>query len=185
MHGLTYPFLIWLFSCVATSYSVYYDLVIIPVIINVLQGIFYVIALLAVGRWINLVRKNVGRFHFDNLTVEEYTFFQYLLPALLYAPSVSVWNWATGDLHWQTRSVETLIYYICANCLVAAVIIGEFSVLLLLWDCIVVLLFVIYIPSDPFILCINSGTGANCPNDGDIAYGYVEVEANLRATCIP
>eukprot|EP01036_Dinobryon_divergens_P029175 gene29175-38240_t len=37
------------------------------------------------------------------------------------APSISLWNFITGDIYWQTRSVETLIYSV--NCLVAAVII--------------------------------------------------------------
>ena len=124
MYGLTSAFLTWIAANVANAYSMYYNVTILPIVFSALQCIFYVVAVLATCRWIQIVGTNVGRFHFNNLTVEEYTFLQYLVPTLVYAPSVSIWNFVTGDMNWQTRSVETLIFYISANCLAAAVIIG-------------------------------------------------------------
>jgi hypothetical protein len=115
----------WIVVNVASAYSVYYNVTILPLIFSSMQCFFYLVAVLSTCRWVQIVQRNVGRFQLDKLTVEEYTFLQYLVPTLLYAPSVTLWNFINGDMNWQTRSVETLIFYISANCLVAAIIIGE------------------------------------------------------------
>lgn len=125
LYGLTSAFLMWIVVNVASAYSVYYNVTILPLIFSSMQCFFYLVAVLSIGRWVQIVQRNVGRFQLDKLTIEEYTFLQYLVPTLLYAPSVTLWNFIKRDMNWQTRSVETLIFYISANCLVAAIIIGE------------------------------------------------------------
>ena len=112
---------------VVHAFSVFYDTEIIPLFFSLLQCFFYLLAIAATARWMLIVRErqNVGRFRMDLLTVEEFTFLQYWIPSLLYAPIVLIWNLSTGDYYWKTQSASTLIYYVSVSCLAAAVIIGE------------------------------------------------------------
>ena len=70
MYGLTSSFLIWIAANVASAYSVYYNVIVLPILFSVLQ--FYIIALLATGRWVQIVGTNdVGRFKVKNLLIIE------------------------------------------------------------------------------------------------------------------
>ena len=90
LYGASLPCLVWIVMNVIHVFSVFYDTEMLPILFSLLQCAFYLLAFAATDRWMFIVRErqNVGRFCLDILTTEEYTFLQYWIPSLLYAPAV-------------------------------------------------------------------------------------------------
>ena len=124
---MSWPFCIWLIGNVFQAYSVYYDWTAVSPYIAVVQALCFIAIVVSTIRWLHLVtrRQNAGRFHFNLLTLEEFTFFVYWFPSLLYTPTATVWKIATSDLAWKNHTPENLIFQMCCHCFLGAVIIGN------------------------------------------------------------
>eukprot|EP01036_Dinobryon_divergens_P022753 gene22753-31042_t len=117
-YGMSWPFCIWLIANVLQTYSVYYDWTTVSVYIAVAQTLCFITISAATVRWLYLVtlRQSASRFHFNLLTLEEFTFFAYWFPALLYTPTAVFWKIATADLMWKNHTPENLMFQMCCHC---------------------------------------------------------------------
>eukprot|EP01035_Chromulina_nebulosa_P069246 gene69246-biopygen5676 len=71
------------------AYSVYYNRPGVTSLLNLFYTFLYVLLISSFFRWVQLVRRqNKGRFQLNILTVDEYTFLQYITPALLYPTAI-------------------------------------------------------------------------------------------------
>lgn len=125
-YGMSWPFCIWLIANVLQTYSVYYDWTTVSVYIAVAQTLCFITISAATVRWLYLVtlRQSASRFHFNLLTLEEFTFFAYWFPALLYTPTAVFWKIATADLMWKNHTPENLMFQMCCHCFMGSLIIG-------------------------------------------------------------
>ena len=119
---------LWYIGQVLIVYSMYYDWTVAPFIIASLHILCFFVAFFATFRWVYLVKKNhrVGKFDVNLLTLEEFTFFLYWLPSLMYAPLPTLWGIITGDVLWKSHTVECLIFIMSCHVFSGAVIIGLF-----------------------------------------------------------
>ena len=108
------------------AYSVYYNRPGVTSLLNLFYTFLYVLLISSIVRWVQLVRRqNKGRFQLNILTVDEYTFLQYITPALLYPTAIVFWTIASGGESWNALRAMTLIYYVAVSSLFAVVIIGR------------------------------------------------------------
>lgn len=114
---------------IASAYAVYYNTAVVTLLFSILQCGIYVLLLAALARWVELIRRKYGgKFQTKLFNVEEYTFFQYIIPTIIYPTALLIWNFVAQIRFWQTMSATTLIFYVTVNCLFAAVIIGKKTV---------------------------------------------------------
>ena len=105
------------------AYSVYYNRPGVTSLLNLFYAALYPLLISSFVRWVQLVRRqNKGRFQ---MTVDEYTFLQYITPALLYPTAIVFWTIASGGESWNALRAMTLIYYVAVSSLFAVVIIGR------------------------------------------------------------
>eukprot|EP01036_Dinobryon_divergens_P029744 gene29744-38884_t len=119
--SITLPTILWIFMNLVGVYSVYYNRPGVTSLLNLFYAALYPFLISSFVRWVQLVRRqNKGRFQ---MTVDEYTFLQYITPTILYPFAILIWTLAVGSQSWQTMSAMTLIYYVAVSSLFAVVII--------------------------------------------------------------
>lgn len=117
----------WPMAVILLVYSLYYDWTTTNLIAASIQMSCFVAAVAATFRWVHLVKKKhrVAKFSVNILTLEEFTFFLYWIPTLVYAPLPTLWSIITGDIHWKSHTVEYLIFIMVCHVFSGCVIIGN------------------------------------------------------------
>ena len=108
-------------------YSLYWDSMAILTAAGAILGLCYLHAIVCTCRWLQLVtaRQRLDRFDINHLNLEEFTFFLYWAPVLVFVPMPPLWNLITGDLCWKTHSAENLIFLMINNFVLGSITIGK------------------------------------------------------------
>ena len=130
-------FLSWAIGNVLTMYSLFYGASFLATISNVIQLISYIAAVAVTINMALIVRGNAHRVETSTSSLEEFAFFSYMIPILIYAPSVSLWNYSTNNTNYANYSelsflVTLVIHYLCGVILIGSCFLSHLK--FFLWE---------------------------------------------------
>ena len=113
-------FLSWAIADVLTIYSLFYGALFLATISNVIQLISYIAAVAVTINMALIIRNNAHR---SDSSLDEFAFFSYMIPILIYAPSTAIWNYSTSDTNYSNYSersffVTLVFHYLCGVILI-------------------------------------------------------------------
>ena len=114
-------FLSWAIGNVLTTYSLFYGASFLAMISNVIQLISYIAAVAVTINMAFIVRNNAHRVESSTSSLEEFAFFSYMISTLIYAPSISIWNYSannTSYANYSELSFLVIIHYLCGVILI-------------------------------------------------------------------
>ena len=116
-------FLSWAIGNVLTTYSLYYGALFLATISNVIQLISYIVAVAVTVNMALIIGKNEHHVGRRNSSLDEFAFFSYMIPTLIYSPSISIWNYSTNNTNYASYSelsflIALVIHYLCGVILI-------------------------------------------------------------------
>ena len=122
-------FLSWAIGNVLATYSLFYGISFLAMISTAIQLISYLTAVAVTINMASIVRQNIDLVDSFTSSVEEFAFFSYMIPTLIYAPCISIWNYSTNNTNLTNYSelsflITLVIHYFCGVILIGIEIIA-------------------------------------------------------------
>ena len=114
-------FCTWAVANVFATYSLYFGVPSLQTISLTIQPIAFVAAVTNICQYIYLNWKSGEQI---NAKAEEFAYFYYMIPTLIYVLCLVTWNLSNGDSSWQNNSEATIAFTICSQFFYGIIIIG-------------------------------------------------------------
>ena len=110
-------FSLWMTGVVTLAYAFYFNWPSIATVGLILNSFSLVFSITVLSMWMYKIAsiQNVKVARVDMLAIEEYTCLAYLLPTILFAISIPLWNWCNSDWNWQNRKESSLIFFMVVH----------------------------------------------------------------------
>ena len=133
-------FCTWAVANVFATYSLYFGVPSLQTISLTIQPIAFVAAVTNICQYTYSHWKS-GE-HINARAEEEFAYFYYLIPSLIYVLCSVIWNLSNGESSWQNNSEATIAFNICSQFFYGISMIGTNR---MFWCCIIWIILNIYV----------------------------------------
>ena len=125
MTALPLAFLSWSVGHVIHLYSLYFGISYFTTISIVIQFVAYATAIAVTINMALIMRMDSHRVDTSSSVMEEFAFFSYMIPTLIYAPLGAIWNYSTNNTNSATYSelsfmVTLVLHYVYGVSIIGA-----------------------------------------------------------------
>ena len=129
--AMHFAFLSWSVGHSLSIYSLYFGISMFTTIASVIQFSAYATAVAVTINMAIMVHVDTHRVDTPSSVMEEFAFFSYMIPTLIYAPLGAIWNYSTHDTNYATYSELSFMVTLVLHYVYGVSIIGASELILI------------------------------------------------------